>query len=214
MLYVGFQEIACHMIFDVKMDLTRKARFVAGGHLSETPTSITYLTVVSRDSVQLAFVIAALNNLEITAWDVGNAFLNAPCRENVWFVAGPEFGSRQGMVVYVVRALYDGVKSSGALWRAMLKLTITEMGWDPTIADPDVYRRANAKDDGFKYFEFIQVCVDELLIISHSPNTLLERTQATYELNPNSTIGPPTLCLGADVARVTRPGDPSGKEYW
>ena len=60
--YIGFQEIKCHMIFDVKMDLTRKARFVAGGHLTETPASITYSSVVSRDSVRLAFLIAALND--------------------------------------------------------------------------------------------------------------------------------------------------------
>ena len=211
-LYVGFQEIACHMIFDVKMDLTRKARFVAGGHLTETPASITYSSVVSRDSVRLAFLIAALNDLDVIACDVGNAYLNAPCREKVWFVAGPEFGSRQGTVVKVVRALY-GLKSSGASWRAMLNSTITEMGFDPTIADPDVYRRANAKDDGFKYYEYILVYVDDLLIISHSPNTHLERIQATYELNPSS-IGPPSRYLGADVERVTRPGDPSGKEYW
>jgi hypothetical protein len=39
--FVGYQEIDCHMIFDIKMDLTRKARFVAGGHTTETPTSIT-----------------------------------------------------------------------------------------------------------------------------------------------------------------------------
>jgi Reverse transcriptase (RNA-dependent DNA polymerase) len=112
-VYVGFEEIACHMIFDVKMDLTRKARFVAGGHMTEPSASITYSSVVSRDSVHLAFLIAALNDLEILACDVGNAYLNAPCREKVWFVAGPEFGSRQGMVVKVVRALY-GLKSSGA----------------------------------------------------------------------------------------------------
>lgn len=32
--YVGFQEIKCHMIFDIKMNgkFTQKARFVAGGH--------------------------------------------------------------------------------------------------------------------------------------------------------------------------------------
>jgi hypothetical protein len=29
---IGFQEIGCHLVFDVKMDFTRKARFVAGGH--------------------------------------------------------------------------------------------------------------------------------------------------------------------------------------
>ena len=30
--YIGFQEIGCHLIFDVKMDFTSKSRFVAGGH--------------------------------------------------------------------------------------------------------------------------------------------------------------------------------------
>ena len=33
--FVGFREIGCHLIFDVKMDLTRKDRFVAGGHTTE-----------------------------------------------------------------------------------------------------------------------------------------------------------------------------------
>ena len=44
----GFQEIRCHMIFDIKMDglFTRKSRFVAGGHTTEPPTSITYSSVV------------------------------------------------------------------------------------------------------------------------------------------------------------------------
>jgi hypothetical protein len=92
--FVGYQEIDCHMIFDIKMDLTRKARFVAGGHTTETPTSITYSSVVSHDSVRIAFLIAALNDVDIMACDVSNAYLNAPCREKIWFVAGPEFGSR------------------------------------------------------------------------------------------------------------------------
>jgi hypothetical protein len=101
------------MIFDVKMDLTRKARFVARGHMTETPTSITYSSVVSGDSMQIAFLIAALNDIEIMACDIGNAYLIAPCREQVWFIVGPEFGSRQGTLVKVVRALY-GLQVSGA----------------------------------------------------------------------------------------------------
>ena len=94
------------MIFDVKMDLTRKARFVAGRHKLEPPASIMYSSVVSRDSVRIAFMLAALNHLDIWACDIGNAYLNAPCREKVWFVAGPEFGLRQGTVIRIVRALY------------------------------------------------------------------------------------------------------------
>ncbi len=31
----GYKWIRCHMIFDVKMDFTRKARFVAGGHRTD-----------------------------------------------------------------------------------------------------------------------------------------------------------------------------------
>jgi hypothetical protein len=34
---VGYQYADCQMIFDVKMDLTRKARFVAGAHMTEPP---------------------------------------------------------------------------------------------------------------------------------------------------------------------------------
>jgi hypothetical protein len=29
---VGYQEITCHMVFDIKMEFTRKARYVTGGN--------------------------------------------------------------------------------------------------------------------------------------------------------------------------------------
>jgi hypothetical protein len=139
--FVGYQEIECHMVFDVKMDLTRKARFVAGGHTTETPTSLTYLSVVSRDSVRIAFLLAALLDVDVMSCDISNAYLNAPCQEKIWFIAGPEFGSRQGQVVKIVRALY-GLKSSGASWRSVLKqVIIDDLGFKPTIADPDAYQR-------------------------------------------------------------------------
>jgi len=92
------------MIFDIKMDFTRKARFVAGGHTTETPTSTTYSSVVSRDSVRIAFMFAAPNNLEILAANVGNAYLNADCRKKIWTIAGPEFGSKAGTVMIIEKA--------------------------------------------------------------------------------------------------------------
>ena len=85
---VGFTEIACHMVFDVKMDFTRKERYVVGGHLTYDPTTITYSSVVSRDSVRIALTIAELNGLDVMCCDVGNAYLNAPCTENAWFWGG------------------------------------------------------------------------------------------------------------------------------
>ncbi len=59
------------------MDFTRKAHFVAGGHKTDPPSSLTYSSVVSRDSVRIAFLIAALNKLDIISADIGNAYINA-----------------------------------------------------------------------------------------------------------------------------------------
>jgi hypothetical protein len=61
---VGFKWIRCHMIFDVKMDFTHKEGFVAGSHMTYPPTSITYSSVGSRDSIKIAFLLAALNDID------------------------------------------------------------------------------------------------------------------------------------------------------
>jgi hypothetical protein len=72
------------MIFDIKMDFTRKAHFVAGGHMTDPPDTITYSSVVSCDSVRIAFLLAALNDIDIRACDIGNAYLNVSPREKVY----------------------------------------------------------------------------------------------------------------------------------
>ena len=75
---VDYKEITCHLIFDVKMDPTKKSWYVAGGHLTNPPSSMSYARVVSRDTVRLALLIAAFNYLHVLAWDIQNAYLNAP----------------------------------------------------------------------------------------------------------------------------------------
>ena len=108
----GYQQIKCHMIFDIKLgeNFRRKARLVGGGHMTTAPSSITFLLVVSRDSVRIALTIAALNELDILACDIQNAYLTALCRENIWTFAGPEFGEEEGTLMLVKMALY-GLKS-------------------------------------------------------------------------------------------------------
>ena len=57
-VHIGYQHIDCHMIFDVKMDFTWKARFVGGGHMTEAPALLTYSSVVSCESVRIVFTVA------------------------------------------------------------------------------------------------------------------------------------------------------------
>jgi hypothetical protein len=53
--------------------------------------------------MKIALTIAALNDLDIFACDIQNAFLTAPCRARLYTVAGPEFGSDEGKTIIVVR---------------------------------------------------------------------------------------------------------------
>jgi len=126
----GYAFCSIHIIFDIKMNgaFTRQARLVADGHKTQPPTSMTYSSAVSRDSVRIALITAALNSPEVSAYDIGNAYLNANCQEKLWPVKGPEFGSERGSVRIVARALY-GLKSSGAAWRATLVETMNALGY-------------------------------------------------------------------------------------
>ena len=137
-----FQEIRCHLIFDVKIeDFRRKARFVAGGHLTKTPATITFASVVSRESVRIALTLAALNDLDVKTADIENAYLTAPVSEKIWCYLGPEFGDDKGKKAIIVRSLY-GLKSSGASFRNHLADCMRHLGWQSCRADPDVWMRA------------------------------------------------------------------------
>ena len=78
---IRYQETTGHMIFDLKLgeSFRRKDRFIGDGHKTETPASLTYSTVISRDSVRICLMIVALNDLDIKCADIENAYLTAPC---------------------------------------------------------------------------------------------------------------------------------------
>jgi len=208
---VGYTWIKCHMIFDVKMDFTRKARYVAGGHMTDPPSSITYASVVSRDSVRIAFMIAALNDIDILACDIGNAYLNATPREKVYTTAGPEFGHElEGRRVIIVRALY-GLKSSGAAWRSHLSNTLQHLGYTSSLADPDVWFRPAKKSNGFEYYEYVLVYVDDLLVLSHQADITMKLLEDFYRLKDG--YAKPDRYLGAQVKEWRFPDD-TVKPVW
>ncbi len=62
----------------------------------------------------------------------------------------------------IVRALY-GLKSSGAARHEHFANTLNGMNFKPSYADPDVWMRAAIKPNGFRYYEYTFVYVDDLL---------------------------------------------------
>jgi hypothetical protein len=60
-----YQFMKCHLVFDIKFDGFRfKSRMVAGGHMIDTPPFLTYASVVSRETVRIALLMASLHDLE------------------------------------------------------------------------------------------------------------------------------------------------------
>ena len=73
----SYTKINCHLIFDVKMRecFRQKEIMVAGGHVTDLPSGITYYSVVSRHSVRILCMIAELNDLKILGCDIQNTYL-------------------------------------------------------------------------------------------------------------------------------------------
>ena len=198
---VGFTEITCHLIFDIKLDMTRKARYVAGGHLTDVPTYMTYSSVVSRDTVRIGFLMAALNNLDVLAGDIQNAFLAAPTKEKIFFYAGDEWKADKDKVVIVVRALY-GLKSSALQFRNCLAETLgNRLGYKSSLADPDLWYKPMKTANGFEYYAYILVYVDDLLLIMKDPKEAMSQIKESFTVKPAS-IEQPQKYLGADISKV------------
>ena len=127
---VGWIKASFHLIFDVKMDFTRKSRWVKDGHCTPDPTTSSYSGVVSRESVQVTLKYASLVYLEVMSADIQNAYLQAPSSEQHFIVCGSEFGLENiGKVALIKRALYGGKFTGRDFWHH-LRSYMEHLGFD------------------------------------------------------------------------------------
>ncbi|KAL7485124.1 hypothetical protein ACHAW6_015142 [Cyclotella cf. meneghiniana] len=142
------QYMQCHMIFDVKMeDFHHKARLVSGEHLTNTPAMLTHAIIVSRETVRIGLLLAALNNVDIWATDILNAYITAPCCKKIWSTLGGEFDADCGRKVIVVQALY-WLKLSGAAFQAHVAGCMQEMGYSSCPSNTDLWLKEEMDEKG------------------------------------------------------------------
>ena len=110
-------------------------------------------------------------------------------------IAGPEFGSEEGNIFIIVRALY-GLKSSGAAFRALLAETLHDMWYVPSYADEDVWMRPAIKKNKQTYWEYSLVYVDNVPAIIENLKTTMQSIQSKFKLKGYK-IEPPDMYLGA-----------------
>ena len=190
----GYKKIRVHLIFDVKHDGRHKARLVADGHLTDIPLKSVYSGVVSLRRFRLVIFLGELNDLDIWATDIGNAYLEAFTSEQVYIIAGPELKDSSGHVLIISKALY-GLRSSGARWHDRFADCVSALGFAPCKSEPDIWMRK--KDD---IYEYIAVYVDDLCMAMKNPSEFVSILENKHKFKTKGT-GPISFHLGMDFIR-------------
>ena len=183
----GYLNVPLLWAFDIKHDRCKHARCMGGGHCyPKIDPQDSTSTMVSLDTICLAFLAAQLQGLKCLTADVSLAYIQSFTKEKVYTVAGPEFGELSGRNMIIEKALY-GLQGSGNAWHARFADDLYSMNFTPSKADPDLWMR---KCDN--HYEYVAVFVDDILIFSKNPEEILKKIK--YDLK---NVGPPENYNGA-----------------
>ena len=170
-------------------DFRRKARYVAMGHMTNAPPTITYASVVGHETVQIVLELDALNGLEVKAGDFENVYVTAPVTEKILTKLGDEFGVDADKRAIMVWALY-GLKSIGAALRSHLADCMRHIGYTSCLIDNDLWMKPMTKANGESYYSYILNYVDDVLVISGEAVLILAWLDKYFNLKEVS-VGPP-----------------------
>ena len=109
-----------------------------------------------------------------------------------------------GKPAIVTRSLY-GLKYAGASFRNHLANCMQTLGYTSCRGDSDVWQKAMTRpDDGHKYYAYILLYVDDILVIYHEAMSALNEIEKFFHIKPESK-GDPTTYLGTKLRKVTLP---------
>ena len=112
-----------------------------------------YSGAVSIESLRIGFLISQLNDLNICAGDISNAYLFAKAKNKVYFIAGKEFGKNMvDKVLIIDKALY-GLPLSGFQFHHYIARNLKTMGFLPSKSDRDFWMRG--RGDHYEYIACI-----------------------------------------------------------
>ena len=146
---------------------------VAEGHITKAPATITYASDVSRETVSIAVIIAALTNLEVKLGDILYAYVQAPVTGKVRTTFSSEFGKGASKTAVIVRALY-GLKSAGSAFRSRVVRCMIYLECAPCKANSDFWLKPETRPDGAQYYSYLLCYVDDILCIHDNADAMLK----------------------------------------
>ena len=84
------------------------------------------------------------------------------------------------------------------------------MGYRSCLADPNLWLKEQTNKKGDLYYSYILSYVDDLLVMHHDPEKIMNRINGYLPLKPDS-IGPPMMYLGG---KLRKKEFPDGTKAW
>ena len=88
--------------------------------------------------------------------------------------------------------------------------TLRDAGFSSCCTNSDVWMRKACKPDGTKYWEYVLCYVDNVLVISHDPKSVMQHLEAKYTLKESS-VKEQDKYFGAQIRKFILP---IGEETW
>jgi hypothetical protein len=145
-----------------------------------------------------------LNDLEVFAADIQNAYLTSPCKEKLYTILGKEFGPNRKVKKAIVVWAFYGLKLASSSFRNHLASCLKQLGFTSSRGDPDVWFWPAQKSNGEEYYEYLFVYRDDILAIGVDPNDILMKLNKYFKLKPDS-IHPPDDYLGTKIYKTVLP---------
>ena len=103
---------------------------------------------------------------------------------------GPEFGADAGKKAFLVCTLY-GLKSAGDSFSHHLANCMRTLGYSSCKADSDLwYKPITCLDDGFGYYAYILLYIDDCLAIHHDAESILYELDKYFQMKKGSFVDP------------------------
>ena len=168
--------------------------------MAEALATIMNTSIVSRETVRIALMISAHNDLDVKSGDILNGYVQAPVTEKVWAILGPELSKDARKIAVIVRALY-GLKLAGAAFQSHLARCMESLGYQSCKVDPDVWLQPEIRpEDGVKYYSYLLCHVDDILCIDHNADSVLEQLHKSFPFKPG--FSNPDIYLGAKLCKT------------
>jgi Reverse transcriptase (RNA-dependent DNA polymerase) len=154
--------VSSKWVFDVKYaengGVDRfKARLVARGFSQRQGIDYedTFAPTMRMDSLRVLLAIVAIEDLECHQVDVNNAFTESKMNETIYMTPPEGVKIPRGTALRVLKSLY-GLKQAARDWYNCLSEALLKMGFQPTPADPCIFRN--------EYGVLVGIWVDDLVI--------------------------------------------------